>query len=34
MDFGYNLLPHKPEFSRPRKSSFENIAGKGENAGN
>ena len=28
-----NPLPHNPDFKRPKKL-FENIAGKGENAGN
>ena len=31
----FNPLPHSPDFQRPpRKKPFENIVGKGENAGN
>ena len=31
---GLNTLPHNPDFYDPKIKPFENLAGKGENAGN
>ena len=30
----FNSFPHKPDFNDPEQEAFENIEGKGENAGN